>query len=107
MTEIDRSRGVKLIDSRNEFTKYGGYMKKVISLFILLTLAFSTTLSFGDLSQPSKWATNGIAYMIKEGCVPTHLQGDYSKPITRLEFTQLMIQTIEGITPDKDRKSVV
>lgn len=76
-------------------------MKKVISLFILMTLAFSTTLSFGNLSQPSNWATNGIAYMIKEGCVPTHLQGDYSKPITRLEFTQLMIQTIEGITPDK------
>lgn len=65
-------------------------------------------------NAPSLWAEETIDHAILEGFVPLELQNNYTKPITRAQFTHLAIaaiilqtgQTMDSIIRDKG-KSVV
>lgn len=75
-------------------------MKKFLSSFLLLILLSTSILSFGANEQYSSWAKDGIEYMLKNDFIPTNLQENYKSFITRLEFAQLVVQTVEKVIPD-------
>lgn len=77
-------------------------MKKVLCLVSILVLLSSSAHVFAATAQPSSWAKESVSYMISNGLVPTHLQNDYTKPITRLEFAQLTMHALEVLAPDKE-----
>ncbi len=69
-------------------------MKKTLSLILTLTLIFTalpTNMSFASSSGASSWAKTQIDFLISKGAIPKHLQSNYQKPITRLEFCQLLV----------------
>lgn len=47
---------------------------------------------------PSNWAQNTITQAINSGIVPSHLQKNYQKPITRAEFCSLAVVYYENVT---------
>lgn len=73
-------------------------MKKTLSLLLALTLIFTalpTNMSFASSSGASSWAKTQIDFLINKGSIPKHLQNNYQKPITRLEFAQLLVPVLK------------
>lgn len=55
----------------------------------------------GILDAPDSWAVKEVNEAIDKGLIPSELQKDYTKPITRQEFAKLVVTMIEkksGIT---------
>ncbi len=57
-------------------------------------------------NEPSKWAKDTVDNAVIEGIVPLELQGNYKDPITRAEFTRLMIAAI-GKHTGKDMEEIL
>lgn len=69
-------------------------MKKLLSLVLALTLLLGTVptnFSYAASDVPSSWAKNAIDSLISQGAIPSHLQNNYQKAITRKEFSQLLV----------------
>ena len=49
----------------------------------------------GIMDSPAPWALEEVNAAIEKGLVPTELQNDYLKPITRKEFSKLVVTMIE------------
>lgn len=49
----------------------------------------------GLMDAPAPWALQEVNAAIEKGLVPTELQSDYQKPITRKEFSKLVVTMIE------------
>ena len=49
----------------------------------------------GIMDAPAPWALEEVNAAIEKGLVPTELQNDYLKPITRKEFSKLVVTMIE------------
>ena len=56
------------------------------------------TSSASASSQPSSWARDEVKTAISLGLVPKDLQNNYNAPITRIEFTQLIMQLVNTWT---------
>ena len=70
-------------------------MKKMMAIMIALSMFLTAIPAFaaaGD--QPSDWAKDEVNAAIKAGLVPSNLQSNYQKAITRGEFAQLLVQTM-------------
>ncbi|NMA49782.1 MAG: S-layer homology domain-containing protein, partial [Tissierellia bacterium] len=70
-------------------------MKKFVS-FLLIMLMITSSASAS--SQPSSWARDEVKTAISLGLVPKDLQNNYNAPITRIEFTQLIMQLVNTWT---------
>lgn len=57
-------------------------------------------------NQPSIWAEETVDSAVLDGIVPLELQGNYVDPITRSEFTRIMIATISKYQ-DKDIEKIL
>lgn len=69
-------------------------MKKLLSLVLALTLLLGTVptnFSYAANDAPSSWAKSAIENLISKGAIPSHLQNNYQKAITRKEFSQLLV----------------
>ena len=63
------------------------------------------------IETASEWAREGIASALQKGFVPSDLQGDYMKNITRAEYCRMAVmwveydtgRTIEEVLTEKDR----
>lgn len=50
--------------------------------------------------QPSPWALTAVNQAVLESLIPLSLQMNYQEPISRIEFTQLiMAEAVDGIPP--------
>ena len=70
-------------------------MKKMMAIMIALSMFLTAIPAFaaaGD--QPSDWAKDEVNAAIEAGLVPSNLQSNYQKAITRGEFAQLLVQTM-------------
>ena len=47
------------------------------------------------MDAPAAWAFNDVKEAIEKGLIPTELQSDYAKPLTRKEFAKLVVTLIE------------
>ena len=70
-------------------------MKKAI--MTITTLAIAITLASPALAAPSGWAQDQVTAAIAAGLVPQGLQGAYQQPITRAEFTALVVALYERV----------
>jgi alpha-tubulin suppressor-like RCC1 family protein len=52
----------------------------------------------GIMDAPAPWALQEVNEAIEKGLVPSELQSDYTKPITRKEFSKLVVTMIEKKT---------
>ena len=69
-------------------------MKQLICLLLVLVISVGilpNDFSYAAEDVPSSWAKNAIDILIQKGAIPEHLQNNYIKPITRLEFSQLLV----------------
>ncbi len=70
-------------------------MKKLIkSILVTMILLLSIQPVFAEESVPSSWAKEYVEESISAGYIPVHLQSNYQDPITREEFTELVVTTI-------------
>ncbi|MFD0589098.1 S-layer homology domain-containing protein [Paenibacillus sp. GCM10027627] len=70
-------------------------MKKfIVGITVISMLLASSPVLASAKNQPSDWAKAEVSASIKAGLVPSNLQSDYQKPITRGEFAQLLVQSM-------------
>jgi hypothetical protein len=62
---------------------------------MMLTMSIGTVFAANNSDKPSGWAENIVKDAIATGLVPENLQKNYTKPISRIDATQLFIQLIE------------
>lgn len=67
-------------------------MKRIASLLLTLTLAFSLCVPALAADEPDDWAHAEVDGAIGNALVPEDLQGNYQAPITRAEFCRLVVQ---------------
>lgn len=67
------------------------FIRKTVSLILVLLLCGVPALATGTDVGPSSWAKDEIAAAIELGFVPENLLGNYQKDITRDEFAQLAV----------------
>lgn len=75
-------------------------IKKLVSLLLvgLLLLSVLAPLVYADVEDvPSTWARDSVSNFRSLGLLPLSLDNNYSKPITRQEFTSLIIPLVENI----------
>ncbi|WDV47025.1 S-layer homology domain-containing protein [Clostridiaceae bacterium M8S5] len=75
---------------------------KLMLLAMIMLLSFLT--AFADGKEPSPWAKKYVENSISAGYVPEHLQSKYQDPITREEFTELVITAILAEVNEQNSK---
>ncbi len=73
-------------------------MKKIISLFLVMTMLFTTTTIVFASSTPSAWAENEVDLAKSEDLITSAVTKDYQKDITREEFCELVMKLYQKIT---------
>lgn len=67
-------------------------LKRLVAISMITAICLSTLPVIGATnSTPSNWAKATVSQAIKDGIVPTRLQKDYQKPITREEFCEIIM----------------
>lgn len=66
-----------------EYTGYSGYQFNLVKQI--------------EKNEPSKWADKTVDSAIMDGIIPLELQGNYKDPITRAEFTRIIMATINKL----------
>ncbi|WP_113672733.1 S-layer homology domain-containing protein [Vallitalea guaymasensis] len=70
-------------------------MKRLLSFTMILTIIISINVPiFASSDEPSSWAKEEVESAIKNEYVPTQLQSNYQKPITREEFAELFVNAV-------------
>ncbi|GMQ55930.1 hypothetical protein AN1V17_03220 [Vallitalea sediminicola] len=70
-------------------------MKRLLSFTMILTIIFSINVPIlASSDEPSSWAKEEVESAIKNEYVPTQLQSEYQKPITREEFAELFVNAV-------------
>jgi len=72
----------------------------------VLSVAITVTGLAADRSAPSAWAAEPVEAAIKAGFVPAHLQSGYRQPITRAEFSALVVTFYEAVKGEEIRGRV-
>ncbi len=70
-------------------------MKKILLLFLILTLLLYSALSF---AAPSNWAIQEIEKANELNIVPQNLFKDYQENITREEFSEMILNLYESLS---------
>ncbi|MCL2031113.1 MAG: S-layer homology domain-containing protein [Oscillospiraceae bacterium] len=87
-------------------------LKTMLSLLLVLSLlaavpaAVSAAEAFPDEGSATFWAADGIRSLYELGIIPEEIQGDYTRPITRYEYTLLALNYIE-YTQQKDLVALI
>lgn len=66
----------------------------LLAIVMLVAAGATAATAASAADKPSKWTQASVNAAIQAGLVPESLQRNYSKPITREQFTQLLIQTV-------------
>ncbi|WP_273321499.1 S-layer homology domain-containing protein [Vallitalea guaymasensis] len=70
-------------------------MKRLLLFTMILTIIISINVPiFASSDEPSSWAKEEVESAIKNEYVPTQLQSNYQKPITREEFAELFVNAV-------------
>lgn len=72
-------------------------MRKFVILILCMIMLTSTV---SASSQPSLWAAKEVSTAISLGLVPKELQSNYTVPITRIEFVQLIMKLANIWAPE-------
>lgn len=68
-------------------------MKKLISIITIMAIMLSSMPVFAS-SQPDAWAQAAVSQGKTEGWFPASLDGQYQRPITRVEFAELFVRML-------------
>ncbi|MCL2085150.1 MAG: S-layer homology domain-containing protein, partial [Oscillospiraceae bacterium] len=112
MTDVIDASGRTLLCQDGSLWVWGGnYYKRLfnsdrvnffegehVKLMTGVTAAPEAASSANHAGKPSLWAVERVDISIAAGIVPSELQNNYEKPITRLEFAKLAARMIEEYT---------